>query len=163
MTCSLEFAQSQEAAPGASVHESCDCDRVETPATSHTGKGFREYRRLCIASNGTPADEACVNTDTLASGTLKVGYQQAMGYPTWYKAPLMALRAVLAESPLPDVVVLNAGLWARQEDYTPGPELALQHYRVLLGEASAMVRAFGNNKSAPRKGVYSKLDIRPGS
>lgn len=132
----------EAAAPGADVYESCDCDRVET-ADTIGGKGFREFRRLCIASSGLPANQACI--DRLAPGDLKVGYQQAMGHPTWYKAPVVALRAVLAERPLPDVVVLNAGLWAPQGNYTgpEGPALALQHYRVLLNRSSAMVRTQG--------------------
>lgn len=138
---SRDQRSTQDAAPGASVHELCDCNREETNETARSGQGFREFRRLCIAAN-SPAERACFDTDRLGPGTLKVGYQQAMGHPTWYQAPLESLRALLSERPLPDVVVVNAGLWAPQGQYTTpeGPELALQHYRVLLGGASAMVR-----------------------
>lgn len=70
-----------------------------------------------------------------------INQTQAMGHPTWYEAPLEALSTLLQEHPRPDVVVLNAGLWAPHGQYVEehGATLALQQYRILLGNASAMV------------------------
>lgn len=145
------------------MHESCDCWRIESGDTKN-GKGFREFRRLCITQHEQQGGRACNNTTKLPPSTLKLGYQQvgvqagvgmpcvccapgkppsqAMGHPTWYEAPLDALRVLLQEQPRPDVVILNVGLWAGTSDgaRTENPStFVLQQYRTLLGNASAMV------------------------